>query len=99
MSIGPHEGANPLTLPTSSGPVVGSHSGAYLGFTVRETSGTTAAHITLYDNASAASGAILEEISLTGGGEQNANYPPPGRYVGNGIYAAITGAVEGSVFQ
>lgn len=99
MSLGPHEGTNTIALPASSGPVVGSHNGDYLGYTVRETSGSAGARITLYDNASAASGPILEEITLTAGGSSEANYQAPGRWVGNGIYAQITGAIEGSIFQ
>jgi hypothetical protein len=93
------DGAAPLTLPGTSGEVSGSFQGQYLGFAVRETSGSAAAHVVLFDNASAASGAILDEIGLAAGQSLTANYPRPGRKVVHGIFASITGAVEGSVFQ
>ena len=98
MGIGPHDEAVPLALPGVSGEITGSHGGSYLGYTIRETAGSTA-HVILYDNASAASGPILEEIGLVANATSTANYLRPGRYVGNGIYAAVTGAIEGSVFQ
>lgn len=102
MGLGPqpHEEATPLALPGTSGEVSGSHPGSYRGITVRETTGSATAKVVLYDNASAASGPILEEVSLSAGASFDQNYPPPGdRFVGNGLYAQVTGAIEGSVFQ
>lgn len=88
-----------LNLPATSGVVVGSGPGEYLGYTVRETSGSAAAQVILYDNASAASGPILQEIKLASGVELDNQQERPGKQVVNGIYAAITGAVQGSVLQ
>jgi hypothetical protein len=73
----------------------------YLGFAFRETSGTSSVVVVLYDNASAASGPILETVSLVGGESTSDFYQRPGRQVRNGIFAAISGSgsVSGSVFQ
>jgi hypothetical protein len=92
------DGATPLAIPGTSGEVSGSFTGQYLGFAARETAGS-AAHIVLFDNTSAASGAILDEIGLAANQSLTANYARPGRKVVHGIFASITGAVEGSVFQ
>lgn len=86
-------------LPGTSGEVAGSAPGEYLGYTVRETSGSAAAKIVLYDNASAGSGVILDEIALASGGASEVLNERPGKQVVNGIYAVITGAVQGSVSQ
>lgn len=92
---GPSQG---FPIPGSSGPVDGANSGSYCGFTAYETSGSTRALVILYDNDSA-SGDILEIISLNANESSGDNYPRPGRQVLKGIYAEITGSVEGSVFQ
>lgn len=92
------EEATPTALPAATGKAVGGEC-QYLGFTVRETTKTTGATVVLYDNTNAASGPILEEIALNPGESRSENYPRPGRIAYNGIYAAITGAVEGSVFS
>lgn len=95
------DGATALAIPATSGEVTGSFKGEYLGFTARETGGTNPVTIVLFDNATAASGPILEEINLGAGQSSGDNYPRPGRKVLNGIFASIsgTGAVQGSVFQ
>lgn len=89
--------ANPLWL--ASGLINGSERGEYLGYAVRETSGSASATIVLYDSTSAASGPIVEEIRLAAGAVARMALPRPGRQVKHGLYAVITGAVEGSVFQ
>lgn len=98
---GKSQDATVLDLPGTSGEVAGSGPGEYLGYSVRETSGSAAAYVILYDNASAASGEILDEIQLAQ--SASADSPPvkrgQGKQVVNGIYAAITGAVQGSVLQ
>lgn len=95
----PDSGAGrPFALPSISGPVAGSGEGEYLGITVYETSGTTAATVILYDGTTA-SGPILEAVKLAAGGSVSLNYPRPARQVTTGLYAQITGSVTGSVFQ
>lgn len=96
---GPYEEAQALTLPGTSGEIGGSRQGGYRGYSVAETGGVASAKIILYDNATTASGAILEVITLSAGQSASDNYLSPGRLVLNGIYAQITGAVQGSVFQ
>ena len=90
-----------VALPTSSGEVTGTGPGEYLGFTAAETGGTAAVNVTLYDNASAASGVILDVIRLAAGQSSGDYYPRPGREVVNGIYASVsgTGTLAGSVWQ
>jgi hypothetical protein len=69
----------------------------YRGFTIRETAGA-AAVVVLYDNASAASGAILEEIALAPLESAREFYPDGGVKTTAGIYLSVTsGAVVGSV--
>lgn len=90
--------ARDFALPGSSGYVTGTGEGEYLGFSLRETSGSAAATVVLFDN-TAASGSILEEIQLAQGASQTVNYPRPGRQVTTGIFAQITGAATGAIFQ
>lgn len=86
----------PLAFSGSDGAVV-AHSANYCGFTIRETSGSAAAVVRLFDNASAASGTILEEISLAQG-ESRSEYYGAGIRAVNGIYAdVVSGAVAGSI--
>ena len=54
--------------------------------------GTAASSITLYDNASAASGTVLAKVSeATAGASRHQHYGKPVA-ASNGIYAALTGA-------
>lgn len=70
----------------------------FLGITVRETAGSTAA-VRVYDNASAASGTILAVVALAANASQTVWFGPAGVRAANGIYVDIvSGAVEGSVF-
>lgn len=69
----------------------------YHGIDIRETTGLATATIVLYDNASAASGTILGTYSLVAGESRSEEFII-GRAASNGIYAAITGTVQGSVF-
>jgi len=69
----------------------------YGGFAIKETSGTATAAVVIYDNASAASGTILEEIALNPG-ESAREYYPDTIAAQAGIYVDIvSGAVAGSV--
>ena len=75
------------------------NSDEYLGYTLKESTGSAGATVILYDSATAASGPILDIIVLAAGASSPpANYPKPGRTIHNGIYAAITGSVIGSIF-
>jgi hypothetical protein len=68
----------------------------YQGFTIRETAGA-AAVVRIFDNASAASGPILEEISLAANASAAEHYPG-GIEAFAGIYVdVVSGAVSGSV--
>ncbi len=69
----------------------------YRGFTIRETAGSTAV-VVLYDNASAASGTIIEEIALSANESAREFYPNGGVKTTNGIYlSVVSGTVAGSV--
>lgn len=68
----------------------------YCGFSLRETAGSTAA-VRVYDNASAASGTLLDTISLAANESAREDYAA-GLQAENGIYIDIvSGTVEGSV--
>lgn len=55
------------------------------------TDGTNDAKLILYDNASAASGTVITEMTVTGTGHFGGRYWAPERLCINGIYADITG--------
>lgn len=68
----------------------------YRGFSIRETSGSATAVVRIYDN-TAASGTILEEISLNAG-ESAREYYLAGVWAMTGVYVdVVSGAVAGSV--
>jgi hypothetical protein len=68
----------------------------YCGFSVRETAASTAV-VRIWDNPSAASGTILEEIALAAG-ESAREYYAAGIWAASGIYLqVVSGAVAGSV--
>lgn len=95
--------AVPLNLPTTSGEVSGLTSsmvpGELLGYSVRETSGSAGATIILYDNKTAASGTILKEISIAQGtAVALLGTRGQGVQINNGVYASITGAIQGDVY-
>lgn len=69
----------------------------YLGFSLRETAGTTAT-LRVYDNASAASGTLLDTIQLSANESAREYYGPEGIGAVNGIYVdVVSGTVEGSL--
>jgi hypothetical protein len=88
------------TLPvalTGSDQAVRASSAYYRGFTIRETTGGATAVVRIYDNASAASGTILDEISLVAG-ESAREFYPGGIWATNGVYVdVVSGTVTGSV--
>lgn len=71
---------------------------AYHGITVAETLGVSGAVIKVYDNASAASGTIIDEVRL-GAGLSNSTWYDRGIACVNGIFVAVSGAgtAEGSL--
>src|SRR3954451_20490977 len=72
--------------------------GIYRGFSFRNTSGAVAAQVDIYDNASAASGTLLDSIALAAGESAREWYDDGGLWVENGIYVnVVSGAVTGSV--
>jgi hypothetical protein len=68
----------------------------YFGLTFRETAGSTGS-VVVYDNASAASGTILDSVGLAANAHANTWYGPQGITAVNGIYVDITGTLQGSV--
>ncbi len=69
----------------------------YRGFAVRETAGA-AAVVRLWDNASAASGTVVEEITLAANESAREFYGDGGIKTSNGIYAqVVSGTVAGIV--
>jgi len=88
--------ANAVAL-TGSDQAVSATRAYYRGFTIRETSGSAAAVVRIYDNASAASGTLLDEISLAPG-ESAREWYETGIWAANGVYVdVVSGAVAGSV--
>lgn len=82
---------------TGSDQAVRAAPAGYGGFTIRETSGTAAASVVIYDNASAGSGTMLDEIALSPG-ESAREYYPDTIAAQAGIYVdVVSGAVAGSV--
>lgn len=70
----------------------------YNGFSIRETTGTTAATVVLWDSASAASGPILDEITLQGGQSAREYYADNGVEAAFGVFVqVVSGAVAGSI--
>jgi hypothetical protein len=72
----------------------------YYGYTLYN-SGASAAVVTIYDNASAASGTILDVVVVPAAGSVNAYYSVEDSIGGlrakNGVYFSTTAAVSGSV--
>lgn len=90
------QAANALALTGNSQVVLGSP-GYYVGFTIRETAGA-AAVVRIWDNASAASGTLLDTIALAANQSIADALPGGGLRALNGIYVEkVSGAFEGSV--
>lgn len=69
----------------------------YRGFAFRNTSDVEDATVRIFDNASAASGTLLETIEL-GPEESTSDYYDSGIWAENGIFVSVVaGAIEGSV--
>ncbi|HEY2086427.1 MAG TPA: hypothetical protein VGH54_10445 [Mycobacterium sp.] len=89
-----------MAAPSTPKPLVAGQlatgNGFYRGFTVRETTGAAPAVVQLFDN-TAGSGTLLDTIQLPQGTDDRGDFSDGARFV-NGIFAVITGTVEGSVF-
>lgn len=71
--------------------------GIYCGATIRETTGSAAAVVRIYDNASAASGPLLETVGLAQGESVSVHHA--GVWAESGLYVeVVSGDVEGSVY-
>lgn len=75
------------TALTASG-VVSQHDGYYVGYIV--TTALSAAAVTIYDNASAASGTVLDVIPASTAAGSKVNLATPVKTT-NGIYASFAG--------
>jgi hypothetical protein len=84
--------AQPVNI-TSTAQVVYASACSYRGFSIGSTAGAT---VTIYDNASAASGTVLAQFTLAAGGFQDVSVPDGVRCT-NGIYLSATAAVQGHV--
>jgi hypothetical protein len=89
--------ARAVALTGSDQAVKTSHA-IYRGFSIRETSGSAAATVRVYDHASSASGTLIDTIQLAAGESAREWYDGGGIWVENGIYVdVVSGAVEGSL--
>lgn len=80
---------------TGSDQQVKTGSGFYRGLSVRETA-SAAASIVLYDN-TAASGTIIETVALAAGESVRIWFDDEGIPFTNGVYADVTGTIQGSI--
>lgn len=88
--------ANAIAL-TGADQIVSATAGVYRGFALRETAGAIAT-VRIYDNASAASGTLVDTISLAANESGSAWYADGGIRLTAGLYVKIVaGAVEGSL--
>lgn len=84
-------GANQAIVTNSGTPVY------YRGLTLRETSGAAPATLRVWDNPSAASGKVLEEVTLTASQSTREYYD--GKFAALGVFVEIVaGAIEGSIY-
>lgn len=82
---------------SGSSQVISNTACTYRGFTLKETTGSAVAAVTLYDNASAASGTILDVITFAAG-ESAREFYDPGIQAVHGVYlSVVAGAVAGGV--
>lgn len=82
---------------TGSDQAVSATPTVYRGFAIRETSGSAGAVVRIFDNASAASGTVLDEISLNAS-ESAREWYESGLVAASGVYVdVVSGAVAGSV--
>ncbi len=85
-------GPQPLTFVAGT---LTDYSTLLIGWSLRETSGTTAAEVVLTDGAG---GAVLAEISLAAGASSTFTLAPSALPAYNGITTGLTGTVAGSIW-
>lgn len=84
-------------VPVSASTQVAGTPKAYVGFSLRETSGTVGAVVRIYDNTTA-SGTELDTVSLLAGETAREWYPSDGIRTRVGVYVqVVSGAVSGSI--
>lgn len=91
----PHARALPLT---GADQAVRASPAIYCGFAVQESGGTNPVTVRIYDNASAASGTLIDTVNLAAGGSEARMYNR-GLWCENGIFVDVggTGTVAGSI--
>jgi hypothetical protein len=73
--------------------------GIYLGYSLRETSGTAPVVVRLWNNASAASGTLIAAIQIPTSGSKDVSLHDGGLFFDKGCWIEIvSGAAEGSVY-
>ena len=79
--------------------VVRANKATYHGYTLR--AGASGATVSIYDNASAASGTLLDVVTIAANGTANAYYAVEdsagGLRANNGVYFSTNNAVTGSI--
>lgn len=71
--------------------------GTYHGFSLRETTGSAAALVRVFDDPDSANGTVLDEIALSAG-ESAREYYSPGLPALTGVYyQLVSGAATGSL--
>jgi len=68
-----------------------------VGWSLRETSGSAPATVTVYDSRDA-SGDVLATVTVAAGATSNHGLPVSGVSAGEAVFVAVTGAVLGSLY-
>lgn len=88
--------ASTFPIPTTSGPLVPTINGFFLGYNIHETAGA-AAKVYIYSGPQAA-GVLLAVVALTANQSVDIAFPWDLRLnFQNGLYFSITGSVEGVI--
>lgn len=90
-------GARNYPLVNGGGLVSTGRGGRLVGWSVRESSGSNPATVTVYDGRDT-SGDVLATFTLPAGASSNAALPAPGVSYADGLFVATAGAVVGSVY-
>lgn len=86
------------SIATTGNAVISNYGCQYQGFSLKETTGSTPAAVRIWNHASAASGTLLEEITLGAGESAREFYPNGGIQADLGLYIqVVSGAISGVV--
>ena len=97
VSINTEPAASTVAVDFTSSQVIAGTPKDYRGFSIRETAGAGAV-VRIFDHASAASGTVLDEISLSANESAREYYGDGGSKTSNGVYAqVVSGSVAGVV--